>query len=330
MPRNKQLNDYEKGQIDALSAQNLSAGKISGIIMRSKKVVCSYLNDKENYGKSKRSGRKPSLSSRDKRMIIRTASNQNITRNQIKSKLGLEVSKWTIGRVLHSDPNIKRMKLKVMPSLTAAHKLNRLKWAEDHMTWSDNWKNVVFSDEKKFNLDGPDGYQYYWHDLRKEKKYYSKRCFGGGSVMVWAAFGYNGKTNIAFTSSRMKSQDYIQVLSAHLLPFVPNIAGTNWIFQADNAKIHTSNDTKTWLECNNVRYMQWPSVSPDMNPIENLWGELVRRVYANGKQYDTVEDLKTAIIENWEDIDRSVLRNLTDSMPKRVFNLILKKGHTIN
>jgi len=43
---------------------------------------------------------------------------------------------------------------------------------------------VIFSDEKKFNLDGPDGCDSYWHDLRKEHLVKPRRNFGGGSVMV--------------------------------------------------------------------------------------------------------------------------------------------------
>jgi len=70
---------------------------------------------------------------------------------------------------------------------------------------------VIFSDEKKFNLDGPDGYNGYWRDLRKEPRYFSKRNFGGGSVMVWAAFTHYGKVGIVFTSSRMNSAEYVQV-----------------------------------------------------------------------------------------------------------------------
>jgi len=45
----------------------------------------------------------------------------------------------------------------------------RLNFARSHTTWSKEKRFVVFSDEKKFNLEGPDGYNYYFHDMRKEE-----------------------------------------------------------------------------------------------------------------------------------------------------------------
>jgi len=66
---------------------------------------------------------------------------------------------------------------------------------------------------------------------------------------------------------------------------VVKICGKNWIFQQDNAPIHASKETKTWLDLKKINLLEWPAYSPDLNPIENVWGIMARRVYANGKQY---------------------------------------------
>ena len=100
------------------------------------------------------------------------------------------------------------------------------------------WQKVIFSDEKKFNLDGPDGIQHYWRDLRKEAKTILSRNFGGGNVMVWAAFGFHGKTQIIFLDGRQTSEDYRLMLENCLLPFVWSTYGHDYIFQQDNAAIH--------------------------------------------------------------------------------------------
>jgi hypothetical protein len=56
------------------------------------------------------------------------------------------------------------------PKIKDHHKEARLDFAKMAVKWTVMWLNIIFSDEKKFNLDGPDGCQYYWHDLRKEKQ----------------------------------------------------------------------------------------------------------------------------------------------------------------
>ena len=87
------------------------------------------------------------------------------------------------------------------------------------MTWKVEWKKVLFSDERKFNLDGPNGAAYYWHDLRKEEKIFSKHQQGGQSLMVWAGFGYRGQMNITFAEGQMNATDYQDPLDIHFLPF---------------------------------------------------------------------------------------------------------------
>lgn len=72
--------------------------------------------------------------------------------------------------------------------------------------------------------------------------------------------------------------------------------------------------------------MWWPAKSPDLNPIENLWGILARAVYVNGKQYDTKMELVKAIKKAWAAIPVSTLENLVQSMKKRCMEVYRLEG----
>lgn len=144
--------------------------------------------------------------------------------------------------------------------------------------------------------------------------------------MVWGVFSANGKAELVMVERTMKSKDYQSMLQEHLLPFGPLLGGENWMFVQDNAPCHASQNTSTWLIRNKVKAMKWPPRSPDINPIENLWGILVRGVYAHGKQFSTVNELKVAICESWAAIGRDTLQNLIDSMQNRVFEVIKANG----
>ena len=68
-----------------------------------------------------------------------------------------------------------------------------------------------FSDEKKWNLDGPDGYRYYRCELTKKPKYFTKRNFKGGSLMVWGAISSSGwllRTSVSIYASELYSVHY--------------------------------------------------------------------------------------------------------------------------
>lgn len=184
---------------------------------------------------------------------------------------------------------------------------------------------MIFSDEKKFNLDGPDGFDSYWHDLRKEPRYFSKRNFGGGSVMVWVAFCWDGKLELQFTSKKIKSSDYCQVLRMSLLPFLRRFCRKKFVYQQDNASIHISRETTEWLNANKIEILEWPA-SPDLSPTENLWGIIVRRIYAHNRQFQSVDELKQAIVEAYEGIEEEIIKNLINSMTNRIFQLINRSG----
>ncbi|GBO06314.1 Transposable element Tc3 transposase [Araneus ventricosus] len=112
---------------------------------------------------------------------------------------------------------------------------------------------------------------------------------------MWAAFGFKGQVGLAFLDGRQNSPKYIETLENHLMPFAENIGGRNCEYEHDNAPTHTSSATKNYLNSKNVTVLEWPPMSPDLNPIENVWGIMSRKVYENGGQFYSVNALKTSI-----------------------------------
>ncbi|RAW19813.1 hypothetical protein PC110_g23745, partial [Phytophthora cactorum] len=151
-------------------------------------------------------------------------------------------------------------------------------WAEEHIFKPDKWISIIFSDEKMFNLDGPDGFKYYWRGMRRPAQSYVRRQDGEGSVMVWGTFSAAGKSKLAILRGRQNSGDHIYTLSEYLLPFAHANYGVDFVFQQDNASIHASRETKHILEENEVCTMVCPARSPDCNPVENVWSAMAAKV----------------------------------------------------
>ena len=95
---------------------------------------------------------------------------------------------------------------------------------------------VVFSKEKKCKLDGPDGYNFYYHDIRKEEVILSR--FGG--IMAWGSISYYGLIKLELKTTKLNTKQYKNILE-RAFPELSNIFGPlRWIFQQDNAPIHNA------------------------------------------------------------------------------------------
>lgn len=329
MPRGTTLTENERGIVIGLHESGMKIGEIAARVNRHRNTIRNFLDDSENYAKIKRSGRKPMVCDRTKREIGRLAVFKNMSAGQIKAELDLQVTRRRIQQILHESSNIRYENRSAKPRLFPHHRKARLQFAEKYKFWHEEWRNVIFSDEKKFNLDGPDGSQKYWRDSRQPRQTRYSRNFSGGSLMVWAGFGYHGKTPICFISHKVNAQMYVELLNDVLLDFAEDIYGESWTFQQDNASIHSAKFTKQFFASKNVPLLEWPAVSPDLNPVENLWSILSQQVYKNGRQFDTLKDLKEAIKEEWAKIDDSTLHSLINSMPFRLSQVVYNNGdHT--
>lgn len=99
-----------------------------------------------------------------------------------------------------------------------------------------------------------------------------------------------------------------------------------WLFQQDNDPKHTSAVARAFLESNKVTLMQWPSQSPDLNPIEHLWDELERRVA--GKRARNADEKFELLRHEWENIGQDVIDRLIASMPNRMAEVIRNNGYS--
>ena len=212
----------------------------------------NFLKNKETYGSNKSTGRPQLLTQPARCRLIQSAVNKSLSASRLRDMLDLTASVRTIQRCLSKAQNLVKRKVMRKPMVNKMHLVTRLAFAKKYALDPTIWSRVIFSDEKKFNLDGPDGFHYYWHDISTDDNTMISRQMGGGSVMVWAAIGIKNNSNIVILEGKQDSQKYVHTLSTHLFGYGYVMAGINYIFQQDNRFMHVSNLARKWFSENNI------------------------------------------------------------------------------
>jgi hypothetical protein len=97
----------------------------------------------------------------------------------------------------------------------------------------------------------------------------------------------------------------------------------NGIFQQDNARPHTANITRTYLQQAQLQMLPWPARSPDLSPIEHLWDMMGQRLRLLPRAPHNLDELRHQLQVKWNDIPQE---NLIESMPRRVNACIAVNG----
>ncbi len=153
------------------------------------------------------------------------------------------------------------------------------------------------------------------HKEGKTQKVIAKEAGYFQSVMVWGAMSSAGVGPLCFLRSKANTAAYQEVLEHFMLPAADQLYGdADFIFQQDLAPAHSAKATSTWFKDHDIPVLNRLANSPDLNPKENLWGIVKRKMrYARP---NNVEELKATIRATWALITPEQCHRLIDSMPR--------------
>ena len=247
--------------------------------------------------------------------------------NESNVQVESRFSRWRIFQVLAGMKSASKK-----PPLTMNHKERRVEFAVKYM--KQDFDKVMFTDECRATLDGPDGFSRGWVLNKLDIPVRLRRQQGGGRIMFWAAIlgskfigafkVSDGVKKTVFTYTGFLEQNLIPKLH-HLEPGLQD----SFVFMHDNAPSHASLIAKVFLRIHNLagkHLMNWPANSPDLNPIENLWAIVKAQLYNGGKQYNNKNDLWDSIKTIYSNIEPHTIQNLTNSIDKRIVTILKNKG----
>ena len=164
-----------------------------------------------------------------------------------------------------------------------------------------------------------------WQFPRSKKVYHTVKH--ARKVHVWGCFSASGFGKLVCFERNLDANFMCSIYQQGLLASASQLFGNDnidWILQEDNDPKHRSKLAKKWKEENDVKVLPWPAISPDQNPIENVWR--LMKINIQKKKIKSAHGLKVELGKEWNRFSPELATKLVDSMKRRVMALIDANG----
>ncbi|GFX77327.1 transposable element Tcb2 transposase [Trichonephila clavipes] len=246
-------------------------------------------------------GRRRATTPNEDRYLVLTArrhrnKNAILLQQHLRSATGTTVSTQTVRNRLHGVGLYARRPM-VCVRLTSRHHRERREWATEHVNWRRNeWSNVLFSNESRFSVHPDNRRIFIWRERGSRNNpafVHESVRFGSGRVLVYGGISIDGRTYLyiirdgPLTARRYRDE----ILRPIVVPYAAAI-GDDFTLMDDNCRPHRANLVEDFLFEEGIVRMEWPTYSPDMNPIDNVWDALGRRVAGRQPPSQTLQELE--------------------------------------